>query len=226
MDKVKIIYEDNDVLLVEKPAFLVTTKERKNENNTLEDYLRDKFPNQLPRNGIVHRLDKGTSGLVLVAKTEVALNELKKQFKDRLVKKKYYALVGGDLSYDGTIDVPIGRSKYSFGKFAVNVDGKKARTEFKLISKYKKNNKHYSLVDIDLKTGRTHQIRVHFSYLRWPLVGDKQYGGETSDLNRPFLHAYFVSFMHPINKQKLEFNIDLANDLIKELMTYEKIEGN
>ncbi len=223
MEKVKIIFEDEYLMLLEKPAFMVTTKEKPNEKNTLEDYLRENRNNKLARNGIVHRLDKGTSGLVLAAKTEDVLLNLKKQFKSRTIKKKYYCLVCGDVSFEGVIEVPIGRSKYSFGKFAVNVDGKDSRTEFKLISKYKKNNKIYSLLDIDLKTGRTHQIRVHLSYLRWPLVGDKQYGGETNDLNRPFLHSHRICFIHPVNKKEMMFESGLPLDLQTVLDTYEKI---
>lgn len=226
MDKIKIeiIYEDDDLLVIEKPAFLVTTKERKNEKNTLEDYLIENRKNYLPRNGIVHRLDKGTSGLILVAKTENVLNDLKDQFKLRTVKKKYFCLVSGNVSFEGDVNAPISRSKYGFGKFAVDVDGKIARTLFKLIAKYKKDNKIYSLLDVDLKTGRTHQIRVHFNYLKWPLVGDKLYGGETDILNRPFLHSHQISFVHPISRKELIFNSEIPDDLIKILDQYEKIQ--
>ena len=223
MEKIKIIYEDDDLLVVEKPAGLVTTKENKNEKNTLEDYLMENKKNSLPRNGIVHRLDKGTSGLILVAKTEKAFVDLKNQFKTRTIKKKYFCLVSGDVSFEGEIDAPINRSKYSFGKFAVDTEGKAARTLFKLISKYKKNNTIYSLLDVDLKTGRTHQIRVHFNYLRWPLVGDKVYGGETDLLKRPFLHSHKVTFTHPTTGKEMTFNSELPEDLVKVLETYEKI---
>lgn len=223
MDEIKIIWEDEDLMIINKPANLVTTKERKNEEGTLEDYLRQIRPNLLLRNGIVHRLDKGTSGLVLVAKNETALEELKSQFKKRTVKKKYYCLVGGDVSFEGKIDLPTGRSKYEFGKFAVKEDGKPSVTKFKLISKYKKDNKVYSLLDIDLETGRTHQIRVHLSHLRWPLVGDKLYGGDNKDLIRPFLHAYQIKLIHPATKKEIVIKIDLPNDLIEILNSYEKI---
>jgi 23S rRNA pseudouridine1911/1915/1917 synthase len=222
MEKVKIIYEDNDVILFEKPAFMVTTNENNNESGTLEDYFRKIRPNNLPRNGILHRLDKGTSGLVLGAKTQESFEFLKKQFKQRNIKKKYYCLVGGKTSFEGEINLPTGRSKYQFGKFAVKDDGKQSVTKFNLISVYKKDNKFYSLLDIDLKTGRTHQIRVHMSHLRWPLVGDKLYGGEDKDIKRPFLHAYQISFIHPIQKELLTFKIELPNDLKLILDNYEK----
>jgi len=223
MEKVKIIFEDKDMMVVEKPALMTTTKEKREESETLEDYLRDIRPNDLPRNGIIHRLDKGTSGLILVAKTEEAFLGLKKQFKERSLIKKYYCLVGGEASFEGTIDMPIARSKYVFARFGVNEEGKKALTKFKLIKKYKKDGKIYSLLDIDLKTGRTHQIRVHLSHLRWPLVGDKVYGGETlNGLKRPFLHAYKIIFKHPINNQEINVEINLPEDLVEILDKYEE----
>lgn len=222
-EKVKIIFEDKDLLLVEKVTGLTTTKEKKGEKGTLEDILIEIRPNDLDRNGIVHRLDKGTSGLIIMAKNELALKNLKEQFKKRKVIKKYNCLIEGDSSADGTINAPIGRSKYSFGKFKVGVDGKESLTEFKVIDKYKKGDKKYSLLEINLKTGRTHQIRVHMSYLGWPLVGDKTYGGKTDEINRPFLHAVFIQFKHPVSNEVLSFNSDLAVDLKECLKKYEKI---
>jgi 23S rRNA pseudouridine1911/1915/1917 synthase len=223
MEEIKIIFEDEDVLVVEKPSMMTTTKERKGEEGTLEDYLRIIKPNNLPRNGIIHRLDKGTSGLIVVAKNEESFLDLKKQFKERKVVKKYYCLVSGDVSFEGKIDMPIARSKYGFAKFGVDVEGKKALTEFKLIKKYRKNGKIYSLLDINLKTGRTHQIRVHLSHLRWPLVGDKTYGGEVlDDLKRPFLHSYKMIFRHPKNGKEIELEIGLPIDLVKILKDYEE----
>lgn len=220
--KIKIIFENEDFLVVDKPSGMTTTKERKNEEGTLEDYLIKYKPNDLPRNGIVHRLDKGTSGLVLIAKNDKVLTNFKNQFKNRKVVKKYYCLVGGSTSMDGSIDWPIGRSKHGFGKFGVEVDGKRALTEFRLINRYIKNNKKYSLLEINLKTGRTHQIRVHMSYLRWPLVGDKLYGGETDILKRPFLHAHTLEISDPNNGKRLIFNLSLTSDLKKHLALYEK----
>ncbi|MDD4106350.1 MAG: RluA family pseudouridine synthase [Candidatus Shapirobacteria bacterium] len=220
--KIEINFENDDFLVINKPSGMTTTKERKNEEDTLEDYLHIIKANNLPRNGIVHRLDKGTSGLVLVAKNNDSLLNLKHQFKARLVAKKYYCLVSGDTSTSGAIDWPIGRSKYSFGKFGVSVDGKRALTEFNLINRYLKNNKKYSLLDINLKTGRTHQIRVHLSYLRWPLVGDSLYGGENDILKRPFLHAHELQINDPKTGKRLIFESPLPSDLVKHLELYEK----
>ncbi len=223
MEEIKIIFEDSDILVIEKPALMTTTKEKKEEKGTLEDYLMEVKPNNLPRNGIIHRLDKGTSGLVMVAKTKEAFLGLKTQFKERSLTKKYYCLVGGDVSFEGTIDMPIARSKYAFARFGVNVDGKNALTKFRLIKKYKNEGKIYSLLEVDLKTGRTHQIRVHFSHLRWPLVGDKVYGGEKIDgFKRPFLHAYKIIFKHPISGQEIKLETELPNDLKEVLKKYEE----
>jgi 23S rRNA pseudouridine1911/1915/1917 synthase len=221
-EEIKRVFENDNFLVLEKPAGMVTTKEGR-DIDTVEDYLRLVLSNDLPRNGIIHRLDKGTSGLVMVTKTNEAFLGLKKQFKERSLTKKYYCLVGGDVSFEGTIDMPIARSKYAFARFGVNVDGKNALTKFRLVKKYKNEGKIYSLLEVDLKTGRTHQIRVHFSHLRWPLVGDKVYGGEKIDgLNRPFLHAYKIIFRHPINGQEIKLEAELPNDLKEVLKKYEE----
>jgi 23S rRNA pseudouridine1911/1915/1917 synthase len=223
MEKTKIIFEDDFLLVVEKPAGLTTTKERKVEEWTLEDDLRKIRPNELLRNGIVHRLDKGTSGLVLMAKNSLVCEKLKEQFKVRKIVKKYICLVGGDASMDGEIRVPIRRSKYGFGKFGVGLGGKEAWTKFELLKKYRSDGKIFSLLEIDLKTGRTHQIRVHMSYLGWPLVGDKLYGGNISILKRPFLHAKLIQLVHPVLGEIISFKSDLPVDLKSILKKYEKI---
>lgn len=222
MEKTKIIFEDEFLMVVEKPTGLTTTREGKNEIWTLEDELKKIRPNDLPRNGIVHRLDKGTSGLLLIAKQESVLHNLKNQFKNRQIVKKYICLVSGNACIDGEVQMPIGRSKFGFGKFGIELDGKEAWTIFKLIEKYKKKEKYFSLLEITLKTGRTHQIRVHMNYLGWPLVGDRLYGGDITDLERPFLHASFIEFKHPISGEIINFNSKLPDDLIKILDIYEK----
>lgn len=221
-EKPKIIFEEENFLVMDKPTGMTTTKEQKKETGTLEDYLKEVRPNNLPRNGIMHRLDKGTSGIVLVAKNEMAYKNFKEQFKNRSLTKKYYCLIGGEVSMEGSINWPIGRWQYGFGKFGVMIEGKEALTEFKLLKKYKKEGRFYSLVEVNLKTGRTHQIRVHFSHLRWPLVGDRLYGGETNILKRPFLHAFYLMVKDPVSGQERIFKSDLASDLTEHLRLYEE----
>lgn len=219
-EKAKIIYQDKDVLILNKKSGVVSTKEGRNDKETLEDWLAYKFgKNDLPRQGIVHRLDKGTSGLMVVVKNTEARNRILEMFRNREIKKTYLALIEGDLSMDGEIKVPIARSKYTFGKFAVSEEGKIAETSFRLLKKYNFDNKTYSLIEINLKTGRTHQIRVHFSYLRWPLVGDLIYGGKALlGLSRPFLESIKIEFKHPLTKTELSFEGEMAADL-KELLS-------
>lgn len=242
-----VIYQDSDLLIVDKAAGWVTTKEnsksqipnlntkspptpslkkRGNINNVnkgniyLEDWIGENFPNDLPRKGIVHRLDKGTSGLVAAARNEAALKNLKEQFKKRTVKKIYLALAGGDLPREGEINMPIGRVQYDISKFKVGVEGKAARTVFRVVKKIKIDGRIYSLVEVDLKTGRTHQIRVHFSYLKWPLLGDRLYGGLTGILERPFLHAWRLELDHPESGQKMKFEAPVPTDLKDILEEY------
>ncbi|HBP50879.1 MAG: Pseudouridine synthase [Candidatus Shapirobacteria bacterium GW2011_GWE1_38_10] len=214
-EKAKIVYKDEDILVLNKKAGVVCTKEGRQNSETLEDWLIEKFEdNKIPRQGIVHRLDKGTSGLMVVARTTEARNKLLEIFRKREIKKVYLALIGGDLPEKGEVKVPIARSKYVFGKFAASEEGKEAETHFKIIKKYKHLDKVYSLIEINLMTGRTHQIRVHFSYLGWPLVGDLTYGGkELLGLKRPFLQAKKLEFGQPMTGKELSFESDLADDL-------------
>jgi 23S rRNA pseudouridine1911/1915/1917 synthase len=217
--EIEIIYEDAEMLVVNKPAGWVVTREKNKSNDNqkyIEDWVEEYYPNTLLRKGIVHRLDKGTSGVLVIAKTPEALEKLKKQFRERGVKKHYLALAGGDLPAEGEINMPINRSKYSFGKFKVDEEGKKAVTEFKLLKKIKLAGKLFSLVDINLKTGRTHQIRVHMTYLGWPLAGDKIYGGmAVTGLNRPFLHAGELTIKQPRTEKLLTFKADIPSDLLE-----------
>ena len=221
--KIEVVYEDNEVLVLIKPAGMVTTDEGKKGAESVEKWLAENKPNGLKREGIVHRLDKGTSGLLVVAKTEEALEELQRQFKKREVEKRYWALVRGDMPKSGEIEMPVGRSSYAFARFSVNPQGKPAKTLFWVKDKYKKDGKIFSLAEILLKTGRTHQIRVHLSYLGWPIVGDKLYGDKISRLNRPFLHAQKVGFWQPKSRKWIELVSNLAFELEEELKGYEKI---
>ena len=223
--KVNVVFEDDYLMIVEKPSGMVTTREMRIGNdgmNYLEDWVAQNYPNDLPRKGIVHRLDKDTSGLVVIAKTEAARILLKDIFKQRKVTKKYLALVGGDLPRVGEMNMPIKRSKYYLGRFKVDVDGKNAVTEFQVLKKIKIDGKTFSLVEVNLKTGRTHQIRVHFSYLGWPLLGDRVYKGyEFTGLNRQFLHSAYIKFVHPITNKVIEINSSLPSELLEIVDKYE-----
>lgn len=215
MEKVEVIFEDEMLLVINKPAGMTVTQEGVKVGETLEDWLNQNYLNSkfLKRSGIVHRLDKGTSGLMIVAKTEDALADLQRQFKERRVVKQYLALVSGQVSRKGEINAPIGRHQM-FSKWRVKPEGKMALTQFKLIKLLKYENKIYSLIEINLKTGRTHQVRVHFSYLGWPLVGDKTYGGDmTLGLNRPFLQSSRIEFELPFTDVKKYFEVALAEEL-------------
>jgi 23S rRNA pseudouridine1911/1915/1917 synthase len=222
--QVKVIYEDRWLMVVDKPQGMVTTRElnKGDKLSYLEDWVGQYYPNELYRKGVAHRLDKETSGLVVIAKDEETRLLIKDLFKKRMVVKKYLALVGGDLPMVGDMNMPIGRNKYFLGRFKVDVNGKPAVTEFRVLKKIKIDGKTCSLVEVNLKTGRTHQIRVHFSYLGWPLVGDKMYKGmEVAELKRQFLHSFYLKIIHPRSGEVLEVRSDLPDDLKNILKKYE-----
>ena len=215
MEAVKNIFETDDLLVVNKPAGMTVTKEGTTKVETLEDWLELHYPKSasLHRHGIVHRLDKGTSGIVVVAKDTETMDYLQLQFKTRKVVKRYLALVRGDVSRQGDINAPIGRHEL-FGRWRVKPEGKNALTSFELVQKYSYHGRTFSLVAVTLKTGRTHQIRVHFSYLGWPLVGDRNYGGDMSlGLERPFLAAVYLELVLK-SGEKLVFEAPPAPDLL------------
>ncbi|HRT40176.1 MAG TPA: RluA family pseudouridine synthase [Candidatus Woesebacteria bacterium] len=188
----EVIYEDQNILVLDKPAGWVTTKENNHSERNIERWLEKMDKNNLPRQGIVHRLDKGTSGVLIVAKNSQTLADFKKRFRQRQVEKRYLAWIEGDLPAEGDINLPIGRSKYNREKFQVSEAGKKAQTKFKVLRKINIGGRIHSLVDVNLITGRTHQIRVHFSHLGWPIVGDVVYGSKNKTVGRPELHCYQI----------------------------------
>ena len=207
----KVIYEDDDLIVIDKPAGVVVHPTNDHTSGTVVNWLLDHLKGfdkdftEDSRPGVVHRLDKGTSGLLVIAKNPPAAEKLKKQFSRRMVKKKYLALVSGELVKPfGTIKGKIGRDSRSFQKFAVREDGKEAETEYRLFQRYPGA----SLLEVYPRTGRTHQIRVHLSSIGKPIVGDKLYGGKTA-LNRPFLHAAALSFLHPTTGKPLNFESPL-----------------
>lgn len=212
---IDVVFEDDDVLVVNKPAGLTTTRQGVRVEKSVESWLVDNHLGGvgLAREGIVHRLDKGTNGLLLVAKNQKALDNLQGQFKKRTVNKEYFCLCEGEVVADGVIAAPIGRSQF-FGRWRVTPNGKAAVTLFKRLKRYRFEGKIYSLLQVQLKSGRTHQIRVHMAYLRWPLAGDAMYGGHlVAGLEWPFLQACHLAFSQPQTQQWLDFSLPLADDL-------------
>lgn len=228
---VKVCYEDDWLAVVEKPAGMVVHLDYHHQMGTLVNFLLYRFkelPSITPpeRKGIVHRLDKDTSGLLVVAKQDRSYLELVKAFKERRIVKDYLALLVGEIPHSaGEIEVPLGKKMKSKGfRIGVNlITGKEAITEFKV----KERLKGFTLVEVKLKTGRTHQIRAHFSFLGYPVAGDREYGGlkagQKIGLKRQFLHAYRLGFTHPITQQNLIFESNLPEDLQSALELARKL---
>ncbi len=205
---VEIIYEDNDIIVVNKPKGMVVHPANGNPDGTLVNAIMNICKDSLSgiggeiRPGIVHRLDKDTSGLLIVAKNDKAHINLSEQIKNREITKKYIALVRGVIKEnEATIDMPIARSDKDRKKMAVKKTGKKAVTHFKVIKRYKD----YTLLDIKIDTGRTHQIRVHMAEIGYPVVGDIVYsnGKNLFGVVGQMLHAKSLDFVHPITGEKL-----------------------
>lgn len=224
-----IVYEDDELLVVNKPAGLVVHPAAGIQSGTLANALAYHFQ-QLPshsyehvRPGIVHRLDRDTSGLLVVAKTEASLENLSDQFRDRTVFKSYVALVHGRVDADtGKIDQPLARDPANRTRMAVVRGGRSSLSLFRVRSRYQR----FTRLDVELKTGRTHQIRVHLAWLKHPVVGDQTYGGGRDNtvqdtklrtkiraLNRQFLHAERLRLNHPKTGAVMEFKAPLPVEL-------------
>lgn len=217
-DKLKIIYEDKYLLVVDKPNNLLTVSNEKESENTLfhKVYLYIKRKNKNQKIFIVHRLDYDTSGLVVFAKSE----KVKKQLQDNWdqVIRKYMAIVHGNLeTKSGTIKSYLKMTKTQL-VYSTNdsKNGKLAITSYKTILE----NKKYSLLDIDIKTGRKNQIRVHLNDLGYPILGDKKYSSIKDKAKRMYLHAYYLEFTHPITNNKLKFELDVPTDFLN---TFNKV---
>ncbi len=210
-----IVYEDNDLIVVNKPAGLTVHPAPGHTSHTLVNAILAHCPDLAHfsdslRPGIVHRLDKDTSGLIIVAKNYSAQQDLIKQFKARLVSKGYLVLIKGRLSPNrGTIEGPIGRDPSNRKRMAVVTDGKQAWTSY-LVKEYLDN---YTLLEVSIETGRTHQIRVHLSAIGYPVVGDPVYGVKSAYLKRQFVHAYKLGFRLPSSGNYQEFTCELPRDL-------------
>lgn len=205
-----IVFEDDDVIVVNKPQGMVVHPAPGHENGTLVNGLLDHAPlatvNGELRPGIVHRIDKDTSGLLMVAKNDQAMLSLSAQLKAKTNQRKYLAIVHGNFKEEaGTINAPIGRSKKDRKKMAIVEDGRPAVTHFKVLERFTD----YTLIECELETGRTHQIRVHLKYIGHPVAGDPLYGPRnTLKGNGQFLHAKLLGFKHPRTGEELAFEVD------------------
>ena len=210
-----VVYEDEEVLVVDKAAGIPTHPGPGNPNRTLANALLARHPDlkgvgDPERPGIAHRLDKDTSGLLVVAKSNVALEGLSRQFKSWSVVKRYIGLVKGRVDSDkGVIEAPIGRSTRHRKRMAVVTEGRQSITRYKVLKRLDK----HTLLEVSPKTGRTHQIRVHLAAIGHPVAGDITYGSRHPGLARQFLHASFLGFRHPVTGERIELNSELPDDL-------------
>ena len=223
-----IVYEDSDVIVINKPRGMVVHPSAGNQHGTLVNGLLYHCTdlsgiNGVLRPGIVHRIDKDTTGLLIVAKNDKAHLSLADQLKDKTVNRLYYALVHGVMEHDyGTIDAPIGRDVKDRQKMAVTaVNSKHAVTHFKVVERFK----NYTLVECRLETGRTHQIRVHMQYIKHPVVGDQKYSyRKTMDCGGQLLHAHTLTFVHPSTGDSVTVHAPLPPDFQNILDTIRKEE--
>lgn len=230
----KIIFEDDYILVVNKPSGLVVNRAETVRKKTLQDWAEEKIKGFIKRSGIVHRLDKDTSGVMVIAKTPQAFVDLQKQFKERKVVKKYLALVHGKVEPKrGDIKMPLGRKLKERKKFSVRLGGRKAVTFYQVknyfnlsylardrVSNRIKIEGWVSLLEVQPKTGRTHQIRVHLAHIGHPIVSDPIYLGrkrlkeDKKWCPRLFLHAAYLGFCHPETKKRMGFEAKLPQELV------------
>ena len=220
---IDIVYENDDLLIINKPSGMVVHPAPGNYDNTLVNALLGKYnlSNNDIRPGIVHRLDKDTSGLMLVAKNDYAHDKLSKMISNKEVKRTYLALVSGVINHEtGTIDAPIGRDTKDREKMMVtDINSKDAVTHFKVLKRF---NKH-TLIECNLETGRTHQIRVHMKYIGYPIVNDPMYSRDKNiDGFGQMLHAKRISFIHPTTKEKMTFECEVPEKFNEILNIYKE----
>lgn len=231
-----IIHEDPDVLIINKPAGMVVHPGAGNHEGTLVNALLHHAPQLegVPRAGIVHRIDKGTTGLLMIAKTLQAHNSLVSQLQDRSVLREYQAIAMGVMTAGGTVDEPVGRHHIERKRMAVTNSGKPAITHYRVEQRFRA----HTHIRCKLETGRTHQIRVHMAHIRYPLLGDPAYGGrlrlpkgaseqchETlKSFRRQALHAGYLGFIHPKTQQEVSWKIDIPEDMqqILAILTHDQ----
>jgi 23S rRNA pseudouridine1911/1915/1917 synthase len=219
-DDLPLVHVDDDVIVIDKPAGLVVHPGAGRSTGTLVQALLGRFPDLIgtgdpDRPGIVHRLDKGTSGLMVVARSPGAYTSLVAQLSARTVDRRYLALALGTIETDaGTVDAPVGRRSTDRTRMAVVAGGRPARTHYRVLTRYTEPAE-ATLVECRLETGRTHQVRVHLAAIGHPVAGDSRYGGmrQTIPVARPFLHAAELAFHHPGSGARCRFESSLPADL-------------
>jgi 23S rRNA pseudouridine1911/1915/1917 synthase len=234
--ELNIVYQDNAIIIIDKPAGLVVHPGAGNPNHTLANALLnfDEKLEAVPRAGIIHRLDKETTGIMVVARTLESHTFLVNRLQERMIKREYQALVCGQIVSGASIENKIGRHPVHRTKMAVTNSGKTATTHYRVIKKYQ----HYTHLHVQLETGRTHQIRVHMSHIKHPIIGDPVYGNNNSirkgvdpnlreiikNFKRQALHAYSLELPHPDTEELMQFNAEIPEDmktLITALNTYD-----
>lgn len=233
---ITILFEDQTLIVIDKPAGLIVNRSETTEY-TLQDWIDSRYSMniQIERSGIVHRLDKETSGCLIIAKTPLSFIELQRQFKNREVKKEYLALVHGRVEpEEGTINVPLGRSRFDRQKFAVTPGGRISETSYQVIHHLFRCHpdngikERFTLLRLFPKTGRTHQIRVHLQYFGHPIVADEKYAGEKKVredhvwCQRLFLHAAKIIFTHPETHKIISATAELPEELKETLSLHAK----
>jgi 23S rRNA pseudouridine1911/1915/1917 synthase len=219
------VHEDEALIIINKPVGMVVHPGAGNSNQTLLNALIHYAPQlkQLPRAGILHRLDKNTSGLLIIAKTPLALKNLSQQLKKRTLLREYQAIIYGKLISGGKVEAPIGRHPFQRKRMAVVDTGKPAITHYRIAEKYRAHTR----LTVRLETGRTHQIRVHMAHIHHPIVGDTAYGGRvqltkgmTPELIQQLrqykhqaLHAFALGFTHPVSQEWMRFECELPYDM-------------
>lgn len=218
----KTVYEDDYLAVINKPHNLVVHPSPSYLGTTLINGLLYQFPclKKISGNrpGIIHRLDKDTTGLIMIGKTENIIWKMQKLLQEKQITKIYWALIEGFLSYQGTIDLPLKRDLKNRCKIKIMPEGKKSITHFRTLQKFKD----FSLLEINLETGRTHQIRAHLQYLKHPICGDLLYGSKNQETILPLLHAKKLSFIHPITAQHIKLEIPLSEHFQNKLNTLNK----
>lgn len=222
----KIIFQDESFFVVDKPAGWITNEaDTTTTQPVLQTWIRTNFDyplkgNRELRDGVVHRLDKETSGIVVIAKTQEAFEKLQSEFKNREVQKTYVALLHGKVEpSEGKIEATVGRLPWRRDRFGVISGGRESQTLYKVIKFYPGNNAGHTLVEFSPKTGRTHQIRIHAKHIGHAIVADEFYAGRKTARNdrvwcpRLFLHAASIKFIHPQTGKTVEFKSDLPKDL-------------